>query len=348
LFPEPNTENFRIRPLSCQLLIDEYSSRNKLKRIRVRDPNRGEILLVRNVTDQFLVSIHKNRKHWKGYTILQTGTHYSIHTTQLIKHILQPNYTKAKQQQQQPQPGEDEVDQEEGQEELQQKDSRRFMEVGASLGWFSLLARSLGIQYVDVFEPNLVNVLRICQSLKANHWLDTATNRTNTVRIYPYGITAEDGTVLFQYPPDEEGSTSARINTNWGHKSQAFALDSFARERNWLERNDQIISILKIDVGHHAPLVIAGAEEFLKSGMVKSIIFDMSIRHMGDKEDCLQAISQLMESGFELAMWGDDKFGPSNPPVWPQDETLPQNILKAMHRPGHHFEMSFYWTLKEP
>jgi hypothetical protein len=44
-----------------------------------------------------------------------------------------------------------------------------------------------------------------------------------------------------------------------GHKSQAFALDSFARERGWLERNDEIVSVLKIDVGSHVPQVLMGA-----------------------------------------------------------------------------------------
>lgn len=333
LFPEPDSEQYRIRPLSCHDFMKASSADGSYKlllRDRIKDPNRGEIVLVRNATDKFLVSIHKRTadNHMKGYTILQTGTFYPTKTTELMKQILV-----------------NEVELKMNSSNMKRdEESRRFIEVGASFGWFSLLAYKLGVQHVDIFEPNLVNVLRICQSIDANHWWNSKNDTTrSSIDIYPYGITAEDGSVLFQYREDG----TARINDNWGHKSQAFALDSFARERGWLERNDQDIAILKIDVGAHAPLAIAGASELLSSGMVKSLIFDFTIRHLGDKELCIQAIQQLMTAGYELKLWGTDTQGPSNPSVWPHDDDLPSNIIKAMQRPKQHFEMSLYWKYKE-
>ena len=334
LFPEQDSEQYRIRPLSCHDFMKSTSAadgnNNKLQlHDRIKDPNRGEILLVRNATDEFLVSIHKRTadNHLKGYTILQTGTFYPTKMTELMKQVLLKK-----------------VELNNSTSIMHEEGPRRFMEVGASFGWFSLLARKLGVQHVDVFEPNLVNVRRICQSVDANRWWNSKNDSTSSsIDIYPYGITAEDGSVLFQY--HEDGT--ARINDNWGHKSQAFALDSSARERGWLERNDQDIAILKIDVGTHAPLVIAGASELLSSGMVKALIFDLTVRRMGDKERCIQAIQQLMTSGFEFKMWGADQRGPSNPSVWPHDDDLPSKIVKAMQRPKQHFEMSLYWKYKE-
>lgn len=302
LFPKPDTEKYRIRPLGCRAFLKAVKISKAIK-----DPNHGEVLLV-NVTDAFFVSIHTRAadSHLRGYTIRNTGSYYPTKTTELLKGILQ-NTTR----------------------------DARFIEVGASFGWFSLLAHKLGLQ-VDVFEPNLVNVLRVCQALDANDWLN------DTVEIYPYALTADDGAVLFQY--HEDGT--ARINENWGHKSQAFALDSFARERGWLERNDEIISILKIDVGSHVPQVLMGASELLSSGMVKSLILDLTIRSKGDREQCMAAIQQLLDAGFELKLWGSNELGPEHPNLWPHDE-LSSNIIRAMERPKHRvYEMITYWTLK--
>jgi hypothetical protein len=375
LFPEPDSVEYRIRPLSCHDFMKSCSTAStttssrsstattinnnnnnnnnaKLLRDRIKDPNRGEVVLVRNVTDNFLIAIHKRAadNHMKGYTILQTGTFYQTKTTDLVKQILMMRQLSLLERNKN---NNSTLTNNKHDHDTQQDDARRFIEVGASFGWFSLLAHKLGVQHVDIFEPNLVNVLRICQSIDANNWwnnkndttsdISTTSTTASTINIYPYGITAEDGPVLFQY--NEDGT--ARINDNWGHKSQAFALDSFARERGWLERNDQVVAILKIDVGTHAPLVIAGASELISSGMVKSLIFDLTIRHLGDREMCIRAIQQLMSSGFELILWGADPRGPSNPCMWPHDDDLPFKIVQAMQRTKHHYEMSFYWTYNE-
>ena len=349
LFPEPDSQDYRIRPLSCRNFMKSCtpsninSIKNKNNIDKIKDPNRGEVILVRNATDNFLIAIHKRTadNHMKGYTILQTGAFYPTKTTELIKHILIQDQNKNSTNINKSNHDVDAHDYEDDEE-----DARRFIEVGASFGWFSLLAHKLGVRHVDIFEPNLVNVLRICQSIDANNWWnnknDTSTTASSsTIDIYPYGITAEDGPVLFQYRDDG----TARINDNWGHKSQAFALDSFARERGWLERNDQVIAILKIDVGSHAPLVLAGASELLSSGMIKSLIFDLTMRRLGDKELCIQAIQQLMAFGFELELWGVNQRGPCNPSMWSIDDDLPLKIVQSMKR--HHNEMSFYWTYKE-
>jgi FkbM family methyltransferase len=304
LFPKPGTENYRIRPLGCRLFLKGV----KLGR-NVKDPNHGELVLVRGTNETFSVSIHKRvvDSHMKGYSIRETGTYYQTKTTDLIKDILRNATAEA-----------------------------RVIEVGASFGWFSLLAHKQGLK-VDVFEPNLVNVLRLCQSLDANHWFDDGLD------IYPYGMTAEDGEVLFQYHDDG----TARINDNWGHKAQAFALDSFARERGWLERSDEIIAILKIDVGNHVPQVMAGASELLSSGMVKSLILDLTIRHKGDKEQCMDTIQQVMDAGFELELWGDNELGPAYPSPWQHTAELPTDIIRAMERPKHQKGLTFYWKYKE-
>jgi FkbM family methyltransferase len=246
--------------------------------------------------------------HLRGWSVLETGTYYPKKATALFRQLLH-NITNP--------------------------EESRVIDVGASFGWFSLLARKYNVK-VDVFEPNLVNVIRICESIEENKWNNRGFD------IYPYGLTEEDGTLLFQY--HEDGT--ARANENWGHKSQAFALDSFARERGWLERNDEDIRILKVDVGNHVPQVLAGASELLSSGMVKSLILDLRIRHKGDKESCMQAIQQIMNAGFELQMYGDE-LGPASKSPWKHDTELPRNIIEAMEKAEHNWEMTFWWKRKD-
>jgi FkbM family methyltransferase len=344
IFPKPGTEQLRIRPLGCTRFLKNVRNGRVTA---VKDPNHGELILVKNATDKFIVSIHKQivDDHSRGWSIMETGEYYPTRTTALMREIL-ANTPKPiiKDTNEEKPPEEDggekseegaKGEEKEGESSESTSSGHRFMEVGASFGWFSLLAHKLGYQ-VDVFEPNLVNVIRICQSLEANKWTN------HEVDVYPYGVTAEDSAVLFQY--HEDGT--ARINDNWGHKSQAFALDSFARERGWLERNDEVIQVLKIDVGNHVPHVLSGATELLASGMVKALILDLTIRHKGDKKQCIEAIQQLMDANYELELWGEGDVGPGYPSPWPHNAELPSNIIKAMERPKHHWEMTFYWKYK--
>ena len=275
----------------------------------MKDPNHGELIMART-TDKFSVSLFSRMvdSHLRGWSVLETGTYYPKKATALFRQLLH-NITNP--------------------------EESRVIDVGASFGWFSLLARKYNVK-VDVFEPNLVNVIRICESIEENKW------NNRGLDIYPYGLTEEDGTLLFQY--HEDGT--ARVNENWGHKSQAFALDSFARERGWLERNDEDIRILKVDVGNHVPQVLAGASELLSSGMVKSLILDLRIRHKGDKESCMQAIQQIMDAGFELQMYGDE-LGPAFKSPWRHDTELPRNIIEAMEKAEHNWEMTFWWKRKD-
>jgi len=317
IFPKSKTESsYRIRSMSCDQFLKSNRKTNKFK-----DPNGGELILAR-ANGNFSVSVYKRAadKDLRGWSIVQNGDYYQTATSGLFKKILE-NATIT---------NDERIEDEEG---MESKNVPLVIEVGASFGWFSLLSHKLGAK-VNVFEPNFINVIRICQSLKANRWMDDE----GGFEIYPYGVTDEDRAVLFQY--HEDGT--ARINANWGHKSQAFALDSFARERGWLERNDEDIQILKIDVGNHAYQVFAGASELLESGMVKSVIVDLTLRHKGDRENCIKAIKQLMNSGYVLKQYGGEK-GPTDVNTWPKDINLPLNILRIMERQEHNREMTFWW-----
>lgn len=365
LFPKPGTEQFRIRPLGCNRFSKAIKSGQHYSSIK--DPNHGEVLLAKNITEGFIVSLPKpivGNSNTKALSILKSGTYYKRQTTKLVKQILAVSSSAPTTEEEQTYNNNKNEHHEEEVEitasgntphhhdDTQQQDASssssssssngifhpsddvRIMDVGAGFGWFSLLAKKLGYQ-VDVFEPNLVHSIRMCQSLDHNHWLNQG------VDIYPYGLTEEDSAVLMQY---DSTTGAARINDNWGHKSQAFALDTFARERKWLERNDQTIALLRLNVGNHAPQVLEGASELLSSGMVKYLLVTFTIRHKRDDKVLVQkAIQQLLKADFELLLWGDKE--PMHPNPWGATALIPTHILKAMEKTK--WEMTFLWKYKE-
>jgi hypothetical protein len=54
--------------------------------------------------------------------------------------------------------------------------------------------------------------------------------------------------------------------------------------------------------------------------MVKSLILDLTIRSKGDREQCMAAIQQLLDAGFELKLSGSNGVGPEHPNLWPHDD----------------------------
>lgn len=63
----------------------------------------------------------------------------------------------------------------------------RVIDVGMNIGWFTLLSRSLGHE-VLLFEPNLMNILRTCESIALNNW-------TSGITILPYALSDVEDTM---------------------------------------------------------------------------------------------------------------------------------------------------------
>ena len=75
-----------------------------------------------------------------------------------------------------------------------------FLDVGGNIGWFTLLAKAHGASKVYTFEPNPVNVVRVCESLKLNGWEDD-------VDLMMVGVSDEDGKQpLFRVDVDNPGT----------------------------------------------------------------------------------------------------------------------------------------------
>lgn len=161
-------------------------------------------------------------------------------------------------------------------EEKQKGGEVIFLDVGANIGWFSLLARSYGATNIYSFEPNPVNVLRICESLTMNNWRDK-------VHIMQMDVGSKDEKkILHQFTSNNPGAFSfdeQRIS-KYSNTKKAVGefyikkLDTFAEEMGWFHQK-QSIAFFKLDVEGYEHAVFNGATKLLEARLIRYIVFEI-------------------------------------------------------------------------
>lgn len=137
--------------------------------------------------------------------------------------------------------------------------------MGGNIGFFTLLSASKPGVFVDSFEPNMKNRMRMCESLNLNRWYGEYEEETMTtttistekassshVNVYSYGVGSKAGMFNFSENPFNPGMGSFGNNGAGGTTQvtmdlEVITLDSFAQERNWFKTMPDI-AILKVDV----------------------------------------------------------------------------------------------------
>ena len=84
-----------------------------------------------------------------------------------------------------------------------------MLDVGGNVGWFSMVAAAHGAE-VFVFEPNVVNMVRLCESSVLNGWTLSSNPSYNQVHPYLKGVTDKHGSqeVMYKIDPKNPGSFS--------------------------------------------------------------------------------------------------------------------------------------------
>ena len=183
-----------------------------------------------------------------------------------------------------------------------------FLDAGANIGWFSLLARSYGATNVYSFEPNPVNVLRMCESLTLNNWKDS-------VHIMQMGLGNKDEKkILHQFSNNPGAFTfdERRVSNYNSDKTvgefHIKKLDTFAEEMGWFRRK-QNIAFFKLDVEGYEHAVLDGATKLLKARLIQYIEFEFCAKRRHEEVERMLKI--FIESGYELYMHGRNR-GPSH------------------------------------
>ncbi|KAL7429212.1 hypothetical protein ACHAXH_001480 [Discostella pseudostelligera] len=215
--------------------------------------------------------------------IFKKGDYYEKRMTQAMQSILR-----------------DESEQEPGEK---QKVRPIMLDVGGNVGWFSMLSAAHGAE-VYVFEPNVVNMIRLCESAVLNGWSlssNPGVSNNHGEEHQMYKVHEHNpGSFTFS----EKAAGNAEVP---GGLLQLVTLDALAQEQNWLGADDDTrIAILKIDVEGLELKVFQGAKELLKSGTVKNIFMEWK---KGEKKEesteWEEILSLLLDAGYELYKIGN-------------------------------------------
>lgn len=232
------------------------------------DPNRGTIYARELITEpHFQVSLHNEQYdnvRWK--TIMKDGKYYEDDVHARFMEI------------------------------LQNKPRSLVVDVGANIGYYTLLSAALGHDVIS-FEPNPANIVRICDSLRLNDWSH------RNIHLFQCAVSDEEGEMNLFIPKNPGAAVLKDLDYNLDHadkehqaKTKVITLDSFAQEQGWFDRSDITIEILKIDVEGKDPNVVLGASRLLSS-MVKNVLTEA--RRFG-RPNLFASLVTLYETGFTL------------------------------------------------
>lgn len=194
------------------------------------------------------------------------------------------------------------------QQKKQNHEDSIFLDVGANIGWFSLLAAANGATKVYSFEPNLQNTVRFCESLSLNGWSDSSggyNDYDENVKVFPIskgvGNTEEEKSL---YAMDHNPGSYTFVEKKHRKKVGTFqitTLDAFAQRHGWFESRPSI-GFFKLDVERFELEVLEGALELLKAQIVENIEFEIK-ENLADEVKS-KMVQLLLEAGYELYMYG--------------------------------------------
>eukprot|EP00546_Thalassionema_frauenfeldii_P015099 CAMPEP_0178917060 /NCGR_PEP_ID=MMETSP0786-20121207/13025_1 /TAXON_ID=186022 /ORGANISM="Thalassionema frauenfeldii, Strain CCMP 1798" /LENGTH=370 /DNA_ID=CAMNT_0020590545 /DNA_START=220 /DNA_END=1329 /DNA_ORIENTATION=- len=171
------------------------------------------------------------------------------------------------------------------------------LDVGANIGYYTLLSASLGHKVVS-FEPNPANILRLCDSLNLNNFVDHP-----EIHIFQNAVSNVHGEEMMLHAPRNPGQAFLKPvegeEETDDHKAKTIVvmLDKVAEEQGWLHRPDFKIKLLKIDVEGKEPQIVLGAPKLLKSGIVENILTEG--RRFG-RENIQESFVVLFDTGYTV------------------------------------------------
>lgn len=200
-----------------------------------------------------------------------------------------------------------------------------FLDVGANIGWFSLVAAAHGASKIYAFEPNLQNTIRFCESLSLNNWLDNSYN-SKVIPITKGLGNAEERKPLYAvgnlnpgtYTFSQENAKKFRVKGPYGkelvdEKGEPLmeykvidtlditTLDSFAERNGWFDSKPSI-GYLKVDVEHFELEVFEGAQKLLETNLIEFIAFELKMTEPQERKE--RILKVLFEAGYDLYKHG--------------------------------------------
>jgi len=292
--------------LDCLEFLDSYRKKevSQLRDHTVQLPYHKSYVRLTNTLIPFYVSTNDAKVDRMRVDMFMTGEYYETAMSSSMQMILEEESKRLKAVGQQKRP--------------------IMLDVGGNIGWFSLLAAAHNAE-VFVFEPNVVNMVRFCESLVLNGWASSSNPRGNQVHPFLKGVSNKHGIQekMYKVDPSNPGSFSfsketadaaSRLHgyapaTALEDMLQLITLDALAQDQKWHGDSIPPIAILKIDVEGLELKVLQGAKKLLRSQKVKNVFLELKSNQKFEEWEAMFSI--LLESGYELYKIGDH-LGPTD------------------------------------
>jgi len=181
---------------------------------------------------------------------------------------------------------------------LQQGDT--FLDIGAHIGYYSLLAASLvGTSgQVFSFEPNADNLLQLKENIMLNQYA--------SVQIFPFAVGDENKEVNFFENQDNDGGHALwdvgkhDFNIKSRENSQTFTVQMKTLDSLFSESKIDSLKLIKMDVEGCEAMVLEGATQLLKTHQYPFVISEINrfaLSEMGSSED--EVRNKMNSLGYE-------------------------------------------------
>ena len=198
----------------------------------------------------------------------------------------------------------------------------RFLDVGAHLGYFSLLAAHVLGTGGRVFavEPN--------PAMAANMRSTIERNSVTTIRLEPIALGNTEGHLRLYLPPAIEArphNVTSLPQSGW----TPFDVPSYRLDDCLAEWEVRSIDLMKMDVEGGEPLVLDGGRNSLSAGVVRHMIVEVNgLRLTQAGSSPLGLVTQLEGLGFRPAILSGRRAVPVSFERWDTD-------------PGHEYDRLF-------
>ena len=171
------------------------------------------------------------------------------------------------------------------------KEGDVFLDIGANIGYFTMLASSLvkASGKVIAFEPNPQNLQLIYSSLLESH--------VENVAIYPYAVS--DAATILRFTT--VGSNGGVVTKHSRDQRHYLLVPSVVLDE--ILRNELRIDLVKIDIEAHEPAAIKGMEGLIKKLRPKIITeFHPWAMQLNNIAPPVAYLEQIIDLGYKLSI----------------------------------------------
>jgi len=225
----------------------------------------------------------------------------------------------------------------------------RVLDVGGNIGYFSLVslatASKTAAVAVDTFEPNPVNHLRMCESLRINRWIKNDTRRAKIHGVGLSDVGNQKMALMFPkgnpgqgsfYSLEEADSVTFKTGIDERFPKQVLpliTLDDFAEKRGWLAADAStrpLVAILKIDVEGMDHLVLRGASRLIRSNIARNVFVELQ-KHTDElRQQSAGSLRILLGAGYKVMAYGG-WVGPEKPATDSMNVSVPSEDEHQMN-----------------